>query len=105
MKNTIKSFCLIAAVCHFIVFFVIAIHIYFSSDGQASMLWIIFAIIDFPVSLFYLLAGPKYSQLLHSLDGNMLAQLMYLPYFIHGFLGTVWWYFVPKILKAILRSL
>ena len=102
---TMKKICLAAAILHLIIFFWIVLYVYFSNDGQASMVWIIFFIIDFPVSLVYLFAGAMYSQWFDGLDGTMFAQILYLPHFIHGILGTIWWYFLPKILMRTLTYL
>jgi hypothetical protein len=70
-----------------------------SLDGQAPLLWVIFAVVDFPISLIYFLAGQGYSRWLHALDNPILAQVFYLPHFIHGVLGTLWWYWLPKIIS------
>ena len=50
-----------------------------SSEGQASLLWVYWAFIDFPFSLLYSL-----------LDNNFLV--------VHGAIGTVWWYFLTALL-------
>ena len=64
-----------------------------STDPQAPLLWGMFAINDFPVSLLYFL-GPK----VHALGNSVASQnVVYMPYVIHGILGTVWWYILPRI--------
>jgi hypothetical protein len=70
-----------------------------STDGQAPLVWAIWAIIDFPLSLAYLLLGPPYAQWTQTLSSDRpgLAQFVYLPHLLHGVLGTVWWFFVPFI--------
>lgn len=55
-------------------------------DGQAQLLWILWLIIDFPVSL-----------LIFAAKGIGFTSVKVI-YFIHGFLGTIWWYFLPSII-------
>jgi hypothetical protein len=61
------------------------------------MVWVLFAIIDMPVSLLYFLAGNWYSSWLEGLGKFSLAQFFYLPHLLHGLLGTIWWYFAPRL--------
>ena len=53
-----------------------------SGDGQGVFLWIVWLVIDFPVSLIVIFSFFTDS---YSLD---------LMYFTHGVLGTVLWYFI-----------
>jgi len=95
---------LIIAGCHFTAFLLLAAYIQLSGNSWAGILWVIFAAIDFPVSLAYLLdAGTWYPQWFNNLGDSMLAQIAYLPHFIHGFLGTIWWYLLPKIFATVLE--
>lgn len=57
--------------------------------AQHQLYWIFWLIIDFPISLIVVLAFT-----LGAGDNQLL-------YFVHGVLGTVWWYFLPKVLLAI----
>jgi len=80
---------------HVAAFVVLAVFIQRSADPQAALLWGIFAIIDFPVSLLYFLGGTLYS---HSPEFyKALRDVVYFPYLVHGMFGTVWWYFLPRI--------
>lgn len=55
-------------------------------DGQAQLLWIFWLLIDFPVSLLIFVA--------QSIGLTSVKTI----YFIHGGLGTIWWYFLPSII-------
>jgi len=72
------------------------LYIAHSRAPQAPMLWGIFAIIDFPISLLFLFA-PEYGEWVGSFGDSFLAHIFYLPYIIHIFLGTIWWYFLPRL--------
>jgi hypothetical protein len=61
------------------------------------MLWAVFAVIDFPLSLIYMIVGKSYYHFLQSLGDSPLAYILYLPHLVHGFLGTLWWYFLPRL--------
>ena len=74
--------------------FIIAINT--SNDPQAPLSWAFFSIIDFPVSLLYF-SGKSYRSFLLSIEYQFLQRILYLPYIIHGFLGAIWWYFLPRL--------
>ena len=71
----------------------------------AGVVWMIWAVIDFPLSLAYLIAMPAYFNWVSTLDVThpILAQLLYFPHIFHGLVGSIWWYFLP-ILVARMRS-
>ena len=75
------------ALLHTIGFLAMAFYISKLTDPQAPLLWSMFAIIDLPVSLLYLVAGSLPS----------LTKIVYGPYLIHGLLAPIWWYFLPKL--------
>jgi uncharacterized membrane protein YhaH (DUF805 family) len=85
------------AVVHLIAFVTFALYVRRLHDPQAPLLLIVFLVIDFPVSLLDLLLASFH---LHVSAGGQswFAELLYPPYLIHGVLGTVWWYFVPRFL-------
>jgi hypothetical protein len=56
------------------------------SDGQGSLLWVYWLVIDFPVSLLVVL----------SFAADVTSH--YVMYFVHGILGTIWWFYVPTVL-------
>jgi hypothetical protein len=70
-----------------------------STDGQASLVWAVWAVVDFPLSLAYLLLGSLFAQWTQTLSSNhpIVAQFLYLPHVLHGVIGTIWWFYVPSI--------
>lgn len=94
-KNIASKVGLILGVLHLGAFFVVAAVIQRSADPQAPLLWGMFAIIDFPISLVYVLGGTLYSHAPQFY--NALRGVVYFPYLVHGLLGTAWWYFLPRI--------
>ena len=82
---------------HFIAFITTAMYIRLSTSPQAPLLWAAFAVFDFPASLLYMCVGPISSNLLDNAGDSIAAQLLYWPYLIHGVVGTVWWYFLPRL--------
>jgi hypothetical protein len=67
-----------------------------STDGQAPMVWFFWGIVDLPWSVAYVLFGHGYTiwAQAHYSGHPVLAQLLYLPHWLHGIVGTVWWYFL-----------
>ena len=61
-------------------------------DGQGPLLWIYWLFFDFPISMVDLLL----------FELNMPSR--YVMYFVHGVLGTVWWFFIPVILYKVFKS-
>jgi hypothetical protein len=85
-----KKFCkygLAFALIHLVVFVVYVFYVagVAERDGQAQLLWIVWLLIDFPISLLIFLA-----------KGLGISSITVL-YVIHGVLGTIWWYFIPSI--------
>jgi len=79
---------------HLAAFLFLVAYIHHSSDPQAALLWALFSITDFPLSLLYYFHVP-------SQEGySGFARFLYLPYLIHGLLGTIWWYFLPRLVTA-----
>lgn len=85
------------AVIHLTAFILFIIYLHLSIDGQVRLLWTIWLPVDFPVSLL-VAAGfdviPPNDQM-----GSLIRT--WLPYFVHGVLGTTWWFFVPIFVGAI----
>lgn len=74
-----------------------------NEDGQAELLWIIWIPIDFPWSLLVpLLSQLSSDQVISPALGGVSRLLFYLPHFIHGVVGTIWWYYIPRMLTALL---
>jgi hypothetical protein len=91
-RNIAHNIGIALALLHTSGFLALAFYIHKLTDPQAPLLWLIFVIIDFPLSLLYLLGGA-----LHSYN-SALGEFIYGPYLIHGLLAPVWWYFLPKLL-------
>lgn len=92
----IDSFPRIAAIVHFVLFALMCLGVAISSDGQAPMSWFLFAFLDFPVSLLYMIDWPNFQQ-------PILARIFYAPYIIHGALGTAWWYLIVYCICKLLK--
>jgi hypothetical protein len=95
-NNIARNVGLGLALLHTAAFLAMALYIYKSTDPQAPLLWFIFATVDFPLSLLYLLGGWLNSHSPHYYAA--LSEFLYMPYLIHGLLGAVWWYFLPKLI-------
>jgi len=70
-------------------------------DGFDSIivLMAVWSFIDLPISLLYIvISNPLYSL---QLKIPVLEWVFYPPYFIHGVLGTIWWFYLPKIYYAV----
>lgn len=73
------------------------------SSSWAGVVWMIWAVIDLPLSLAYLPAMLDYFGWVDSLDKAhpILAQILYFPHLFHGLVGTIWWYFLPFLVARI----
>ena len=100
--NLSKSIGLFFAAVHFFLFilFVGYIHL-LVKDGQTQLLWIIFLVVDFPVSLVTLLA---YKLLPYGTDFANMARFI-TPYIVHGIIGSMWWYFLPQIISHLFKKI
>lgn len=98
MQVYAKKIGLYFAAIHLLAFSVTVLHIHLSPDPQSPLLWVFFAAIDFPISLIYLLAGKFHANTTNLQDNLFLAQVLYVPHLIHGVLGTIWWYFLPRLI-------
>jgi hypothetical protein len=79
---------LLLAAIHLIMFFWFLYYLndLLSRDGQGPLLWVYWLVIDFPVSLLVIL--------LFAVD----ITSHYMLYFVHGILGTIWWFYLPTVL-------
>jgi hypothetical protein len=96
MKNRAHKIGLVFFTVHIAMFILALLFIALSGDPQASLIWVIFAIADFPVSLLYMLKAFFSS----SLDADLccgLTFIFYLPYLVHGIFGAIWWYLLPRL--------
>src|SRR5437016_4549737 len=97
---------LILAAFHAMLFAITVTYIYRSSQEQASLVWVYWAIPDFPITLLYLCAS-RYSSWVHHLmpRQEIIQHILYLPHVIHGLLGTIWWYIMPRTVARLWHSL
>ena len=96
MKLCNKSISAFFAGIHLLIFLLTIFYINLSGDGQASLIWVVFAIIDFPVSVFYLFSNAEIL--------NSISEYIYIPYLFHGVFGTIWWYVLPFCILKIIRK-
>ena len=89
------------AAAHLLAFILFVLYLHLANDGQARLLWAFWLPLDFPVSLLVIkgfdLISPD-SQL-----GSFFR--VWLPYFVHGVIGTVWWFFMPVVIGSIFNKL
>jgi hypothetical protein len=93
-----KRFALGLAALHVVLF--LAFLAYFRDashhDGQAMLLWTYWLVIDFPVSLLV----PAGWSLIEP-DSPLTR---YWLHFVHGVMGTLWWYLLPLIVARVYRK-
>jgi hypothetical protein len=89
-----KKFGVGFALIHLLLFFLFVLYLYLSTEGQARLLWALWLPIDFPVSLIVIVGFDLIPS-----DGHFGGFIRtWLPYFVHGVLGTIWWFFIPVLL-------
>lgn len=89
------------SVAHVVIFIVFVIYLNFSTDGQSRLLWVLWLPLDFPVSLIVTWGFELVSS--EQPIGGFIR--MWLPYFVHGVLGAIWWFFVPTIIAGLFNKL
>jgi hypothetical protein len=92
---------------HLAAFIATVMYIEASYVEQASLIWLIWFPIDLPWSLLHLIGGEGYSVWLDQLSNKsmMLGYIFYTPYLVHGIIGTVWWFFLPEVIRSITRAI
>ncbi len=92
------------AIIHFLGF-LISVPISNLGEGWYGIIvWAIWAFIDFPISLLYIpLLQSGWWRWVDSVSASstILQYLLYPPYLIHGILGTIWWFYLPRIYTRI----
>ena len=83
------------AIIHLVSFVLLALYVRNLRDPQAPLLLAVCVFVDFPVSLLDLLFASLHLQLANL--EKPAFEFLYPPYFIHGLLGTIWWYFLPRL--------
>ena len=98
----LKSFARGIALLHVALFILFVLYLQFgTSDGQSRLLWTVWLPIDFPVSLITL-AGLDLVQGESELASTFRRLL---PFFVHGSLGPIWWYFLVMTIGRIFSRL
>jgi hypothetical protein len=95
-----KSIPILVVTIHLILFVGVAAYTQLSSTGQAPLVWLFFGFLDFPISLAYPLIEYCQDYLAEVGAGSVLNWIFYPPYFVHGILGTAWWYVVARIIST-----
>ena len=103
---TAKQIGAVLAILHagILAAFLIYIHSDAAESSQSAFYWLVWFPIDFPWSFLNLaprwvmpdgvddvLGIPRYT----------LAE--YWHVFVHGVIGTIWWYYLPRVVTALLR--
>src|SRR5258707_1945261 len=100
-EQTAKRVGLFCAGLHSCAFLATVLYIRSSRNPQAALIWAEWGTFDFPANLLYFLPLESYSTWVQGLDNSLLglivAQILYFPHLAHGFLGTVLWYFLPRL--------
>jgi hypothetical protein len=88
------------AMVHLFAFSLSFAYVQSSVGWQSVWIWLFWMPVDFPWSLLHLVAYQK--DVAHWLDAtsaqsSFLSYALYPPYIIHGFIGTIWWGFLPTL--------
>lgn len=89
------------ATLHLLAIIAFAIHVHQSNESQEILLWTLWTPIDFPISMFV----PWGLEVLPSGSEWSSTFRLVLPYFVHGVLGTMWWFFLPFIFSWLFRKI
>lgn len=83
--------------------FLATLYVASSSTEQVSLIWLFWCPIDLPWSLFYWIGGEGYTLWVEGISqkSSLLATFLYAPHLIHGVIGTVWWYFLPSLVRTL----
>jgi len=81
-------------------------------DSEASMAWVLFLFLDFPVIfglepvgvLMRLIGVPKYIEWIDVSGQLRDVYSFWLPAFYTGVIGTTWWYFLPILIGKLFGS-
>jgi hypothetical protein len=97
MRTMAKKLGITLSLLHSAAFAATAAYVHFSTAAQAPLVWTRWFVVDLPVSLLYYLGHTNYPEWSAAQNNPLAAQLLYLPHLIHGLLGTIWWYFLPRL--------
>ncbi|MEQ8289146.1 MAG: hypothetical protein RIB78_05420 [Gammaproteobacteria bacterium] len=86
---------------HILIFIVFVLYLHFVAESaQARLLWVFWLPLDFPVSLLTLWGLDN----LNNPSGLNLVAFLF-PYFIHGLLGAIWWFFLTSKVFLLLKKI
>lgn len=83
----------------------LAIYISTTTDGQGPLLWGIFAVIDFPVTLLYSFASDIQSALdvvRLRFDSRLVNEVFSFPFIVHALIGSVWWGILGEVIGRLI---
>ena len=95
---------IILSTIHLLFFLLTISYLNSSHTEQASFIWIIWFPVDLPWSLLYLIGGEEYGQWVETIYrySPIISEILYTPHLVHGIIGTIWWFFLPKIVHRLL---
>jgi hypothetical protein len=67
-------------------------------DDPTTWLWMLWGVIDFPVTLVVFLLWGILFGVVPETSSNFHQLHQAVPMLVHGIGGTVWWYFIPVLL-------
>jgi hypothetical protein len=89
----------ICAVLHCLLFLVVLICVLCSPDGQRQLLWVPLGFIDFPLSyIAAVICSDAYFNWVQSLNNSIMSHVLFPLYWVHGPIGAIWWYFLPRLI-------
>lgn len=108
-KKIVFKIGLVLAIVHFLVgFFLVYNILRWSANAQWQLLWFLPLIIDFPVSLFYILIlSLPFPNLSISFLPYPLSEIrtFIIPCLMHIILGTLWYFYLPHLVILLVERL
>jgi len=86
----------VAGAVHLVAVLLTNAYVENTSEGQAALVWVLFDILDYPISTPYLIPDE--------LARVSWARQIYWPPWIHGVAGTLWWMALVYLGMAILKK-
>ena len=89
------------------MFILTVVYVSISYAEQVPLIWLLWLPVDFPWSLINVIGGSAYSKWYREVSRSsaILEYILYTPYLVHGVIGTVWWYYLPKIITIIRKKI
>ena len=98
MKATAEKIGVVCGITHFALFVFVTFFIS-TSRWDVYGFWLLFSfVIDFPLSLLNFLSPDVISQYIDErVSVIWLGRFLYPPSIIHGLLGSLWWFILPRL--------